>query len=301
MATGHDQIVERLLRHGRGGLHGTLIPRLGICVEPRPKPFFAAHYDPMVCVVFQGAKQVVIGDRTVRYDAAHGMIATLDLPAMCQIEEAAPERPFAAIVLELDRDLLAGLAADLPGQAPGPPAPTGFALTPLTAGLRQALDHFLALLDQPEDIAVLAPLREREILYRIFQGPQTALLHQIIRDDGRFSQVRRAVDWIRAHLDHPLRVERLADASGMSVAAFHRNFKAVTAMSPLQYQKMLRLQAARRLLVAGSTARQAAFSVGYESASQFSREYARMFGAPPSREAAPVIGLREAGIGRTRM
>ena len=151
----------------------------------------------------------------------------------------------------------------------------------------------LALLDAPGDIPVLAPLIEREILYRLLQGPQGPVLRQIATGDSRLSRVRRAVEQIRSCYDQPLRIEDLASLAGMSPASFHRHFKAATAMSPLQFQKTLRLQHARSLLIASPDVSRAGYAVGYESASQFSREYARQFGAPPARDAVRLRG--EAG------
>jgi len=135
---------------------------------------------------------------------------------------------------------------------------------------------------------------EREVLYRLLRGPQGGLLRQAAREDSRLAQVRQAIGWIRDHFDRPLRIEALCALAGMSPASFHRHFRAATAMSPLQYQKSLRLQQARRLLVTSTEAARAAYAVGYESASQFSREYTRMFGLPPARDA---VRLRETGLG----
>jgi transcriptional regulator GlxA family with amidase domain len=168
---------------------------------------------------------------------------------------------------------------------PSPTAEPAFAVNPVTPELLDAWLRLLRLLDAPQDIAVLAPLCEREILYRLLQGPQGAIVRQIARADSRLSQVRRAIALIRDQFDRPLRVEALAEEAGMSPASFHRHFRTATAMSPLQYQKSLRLQEARRLILAGRDVAAAGFAVGYESASQFSREYARLFGSPPSRDA----------------
>jgi transcriptional regulator GlxA family with amidase domain len=145
----------------------------------------------------------------------------------------------------------------------------------------------IRLIERPGDIPILAPMIEREILYRLMQGPQAGLLRQIARSDSRLSQIRRALAWIRTLFDQPLRVEDVADVAGMSLSTFHRHFKVATAMSPLQYQKMIRLQQARRLLVIENhEATEVAYSVGYESPSQFTREYAGQFGLPPARDAA---------------
>jgi transcriptional regulator GlxA family with amidase domain len=166
-----------------------------------------------------------------------------------------------------------------------PPSPEpAFAVNPVTPDLLDAWLRLLRLLDAPKDIAALAPLYEREILYRLVQGPQGSIVRQIARANSRLSQVRRAIAMIRDCFDQPIRSEWLAEEAGMSPAAFHRHFRTATAMSPLQYQKSLRLQEARRLIVAGRDVAAAAYAVGYESASQFSREYTRLFGLPPSRD-----------------
>jgi transcriptional regulator GlxA family with amidase domain len=175
--------------------------------------------------------------------------------------------------------------------APGPDErPTSYGVSLAAPELTDAWLRLARLLDRPQDIAVLAPMLEREILYRLLQGQQGAILRQIACNESRVSRVRRAIGWIREHFDEPLRVPHLADLSGMSPAAFHRHFKAVTAMSPLQFQKSLRLQHARQLLIAEPDAARAGYAVGYESASQFSREYARLFGAPPARDAQRLRG-----------
>jgi AraC-like DNA-binding protein len=236
----------------------------------------------------------MIGDRLLRYDPACNFIASLELPVSGRVVEASPAKPYIGVALTIERAILADLLATMPASPEG--QTSGFAVTPVTPDLLDAWAQLLTLLDTPEDIAVLAPLREREILYRLLQGPQGGLLRQIARSDSRLSRVRRAIHWIQAHFDQAMRIEGLAEIAGMSIPSFHRHFKAATAMSPLQYQKTLRLHAARRMLVASNDASRAAYSVGYESASQFSREYARMFGAPPSRDAERLrsIDMHEA-------
>ncbi|CAM5761685.1 AraC family transcriptional regulator [Labrys miyagiensis] len=238
----------------------------------------------MICMVLRGAKQVLIGDRVLRYGPASCFVASLELPATGCVIEAAREEPYVVASLTLDRGILTSLLADLPpSPATGPLA--GFGVAPITTELLDAWDHLLALLDAPDDIPFLAPSREREVLYRLLRGAHGPMLRQVGREDSRLSQVRRAIDWIRRNYDQTLRTEALAEIAGMSVPTFHRHFKVATAMSPLQYQKTLRLQAARRLLTTSTDATRTAYAVGYESASQFSREYARLFGAPPARDA----------------
>lgn len=279
-----DRMCRRIVRHTDGMRLETPVPRVGIGVARQDSAPVPTLYEPMVCVVLQGAKQVLIGDRVLRYGAASCFIASLELPATGCVIEAARDEPYVVASLALDREALTGLLADL---SPSPPArPTaGFGVAPVTVELLEAWDHLLALLDNPADIPFLAAAREREVLYRLLQGAHGAILRQVGREDSQLSRVRRAIAWIRRNFDQTLRTEALAEIAGMSVPSFHRHFKAATSMSPLQYQKTLRLQAARRLLTTNTDAARAAYAVGYESASQFSREYARLFGAPPSRDA----------------
>jgi len=284
-----DEMSRRIMRQTQGLARATAIPRVGIGVVHQPSQPMSTLYEPMICLVLQGAKQVMIGDQTLRYDPACTFIASLELAVSGCVIEASPDKPYVAASLTIDRAMLVDLLATMPSSPEGQTA--GFAVTPVTPALLDAWGQLLALFDAPQDIPVLAPLREREILYRLLQGPQGGLLRQIAREDSQLSRVRRAIHWIKAHFDQAIRIEGLAEIAGMSVPSFHRHFKAATAMSPLQYQKTLRLYAARRLLVANNDASRAAYSVGYESASQFSREYARMFGAPPSRDAERLRGV----------
>jgi AraC-like DNA-binding protein len=214
------------------------------------------------------------------------MLLSADLPVTGQVIEATPRAPYLAVSLLLDPAAIADLVI---GTAP-PPSMTsaaGLGIGRLTADLQDPLLRLLRLLDAPGDIRVLAPLAERELLYRLLQGPHGALLRQLAIPDSRLSQVRRAIEWIRADVARTLRVETLAAHVGMSAASFHRHFKAVTGLSPLQYQKQIRLQEARRRLLAEpGDVTAVALGVGYESTSQFTREYGRLFGLPPAKDAA---------------
>jgi AraC-like DNA-binding protein len=289
-----ESMCSRVMRHADGIRRDCPIPRLGLGLVRQPTTPNPTIYEPMICLVLQGAKQVTIGDRTLRYDPACSFIASLDLPASGWIVEASPEKPFVAVSLTLDPAALAALIPET--DCPADDDPAGFAVTPVTPEMLEAWDHLIALLDNPRDVAVLAPLREREVLYRLLQGPHGGMLRQTVRDDSRLSRVRCAIRWLQDHFDRKMRIEMLAGIAGMSIPSFHRHFKAATAMSPLQFQKSLRLQAARRLLATHAEASRAAYAVGYESASQFSREYARMFGAPPSRDIDRLRGLEEDAV-----
>jgi AraC-like DNA-binding protein len=293
-----DQLTRmcRLIQlHAADPASAGRLPNICLFVSHAQTPAKSSLYRPMLCLVLQGAKEVTIGDRRLRYDPGSYFIATLDLPACGRIVEASPEHPYVCVTLALDHDLIAELVPAMPRGPEDHGA--GFAVSPVNSPLLDSWARMLALLETPHDVPVLAPLIEREILYRLLQGPRGGVLRQIACADSRLAQVRTAIAWIRDHYDTPIRIETLADLAGMSPASFHRHFKAATAMSPLQYQKKLRLQEARRLMVARADAAHAAYSVGYESASQFSREYARMFGAPPSRDAERlrVGGLDEVG------
>jgi AraC-like DNA-binding protein len=287
-----DRLARRVLRHTDGLRLQTPLPRVGLAVARRNSEPVPALYEPMACLVLQGAKQVLIGDQVLRYDPASCFIASLDLPAAGCVVEAASDKPYVVASLALDRETLASLLAELPPAGPAEPA-AGFGVAPVTAELLEAWDHLIALLDTPSDIPFLAPSREREVLYRFLQGAHGPMLRQIACKDSRLAQIRRVIAWIRENFGRTLRTETLADIATMSVASFHRHFKAATAMTPLQYQKALRLQAARRLLIANGDAARTAYAVGYESASQFSREYARLFGTPPLKDAERLRADRD--------
>ena len=288
-----DHLRDLALRHSQGRRTVTPIPRVVIGAGREKTGVLPGLYQPMHCLVLQGAKEVTIGEHLLRYDPASYFIASMELPASGRVVEASASRPYVALTLALDWEGIAALLPDVPVQ---PRAQTmAFGVSPVTPMLLDAWLRFLRLLDAPEDIAVLGPLIEREILYRLLQGPQGSVLRQIALADSRLAQVRRAIAWIRTHFDQPLRIDALADLASMSAASFHRHFKAATAMSPLQYQKRLRLQQARRLLIANQDASRAGYAVGYESPSQFSREYARLFGVPPARDAMRLRGDGDAG------
>jgi len=240
----------------------------------------------MFGMVLRGAKRVTIGDRTLNYDAAHYFIGSIDLPAEVAITRASPETPYVAVSLAIDQQMLADLAVDITSDTDG--ETMAFAVETVTPELHDAWRRMLQFLDAPDEIAALAPLVEREILFRILRGPQGTVLRQAAGADSRLAQIRHAITHLRENFARPVRIEELVKIAGMSAATFHRHFRAATAMSPLQYQKALRLQEARRRLIADNDAAGAAYAVGYESTSQFSREYTRMFGTSPGRDAAKL-------------
>lgn len=279
------ELRDLALRHATGRRTETAIPRLVIMkgtVTTGPMP---GLYEPMLCLVLQGRKSVVIGDQLLDYDQASYFLASIEVPATGRIVEASPDRPYLALHFVLDAAKITELLMEMAPAGSERPV-TGFAVSPVTPELADAWLRLLRLIENPEDIPVLAPMLEREILYRLLQGPQSDVLRQFARADGRLWQIQKAIDFIRSHYAEQIKVETLAEIASMSASVFHRHFKSVTAMSPVQYQKRIRLHEARRRLLSdpADTAR-VAFSVGYESATQFSREYSRLFGIPPARDA----------------
>ncbi|KMK80991.1 AraC family transcriptional regulator [Pectobacterium atrosepticum ICMP 1526] len=243
----------------------------------------------MICFILQGSKRVAINDTLLSYNSEQYLISALDLPLSGQILDAEGGRPYVALSLVLDPAILAELAANMPPVRESEQKGIGIMINPMTASLRNTLLRLMSLLDTPDDIPILGPMLERELLYRLLQGPQGRLLRQIAQPDGALSRIRRAVGWIRDNYSTRLRIDALCEVSGMSRASLHRHFLSMTGLSPVQYQKQLRLQEARQLLLAGEhRASDVAFVVGYESASQFSREYLRQFGAPPVRDVRAI-------------
>jgi AraC-like DNA-binding protein len=284
-----DELLALVSRHAVDLGTPTPMPRITLNTWSEPTDLRPGLFEPMLCLVLQGAKEVVVGERTLRYDRASYFVASIELAASGRVSEASREKPYVSVAMALNREALAALLPEVEPARSEAGVP-GFGVSPITPELVDAWLRMMRLLERPQDIPILAPMLEREILYRLFQGPQAETLRQIACADSRLSQVRRVIVEIRDQYDRPLRIEALADLAGMSLASFHRHFRAATGMSPLQFQKSLRLQQARRLLIADHDASRAGYAVGYESASQFSREYARLFGVPPARDAQRLRG-----------
>ena len=280
--------IER--QTGADGVYETAVPALRLSRFSAPSDLVAVVYEPCLCVVAQGAKDVILEGETYRLDPARSLLVSVDLPVAARVVEGLPSRPYLAVRLGLDTALVGELLADgTAAPPPGLPA-RAIAVTPVEPPLLDAVGRLVALLDAPQDVGPLAPLVLREITYRVLTGPQGARLRQIAAAGAPAQRIAKAVRWLKDHLAEPLRVEALARQVGMSPSAFHLHFKGLTALSPLQYQKRLRLQEARRLMLSeGLDAAAAAFRVGYESASQFGREYRRLFGAPPRRDVAALL------------
>jgi AraC-like DNA-binding protein len=265
----------------------TGIPRVAMVQGEIPEHLLAAVYDPMINLILTGSKTMTVGDRTLHYDPATYFVMSVDLPAVGAVHPAATGEPYLAVSLTLDPAIVAALIRDLPVPLCRTLFGSGFSVAPVNSELLDAWIRMLRLMERPDEIAVLAPAYEREILFRVLQGPLGWMLRDIASPDTALSRIGIAINWIRRNFSQQITVEALAEMAAFSVSAFHRHFKAVTALSPLQYQKRIRLLHARTQLIAGQgSATSIAFSVGYESPNQFSREYARLFGQPPSRDLA---------------
>jgi AraC-like DNA-binding protein len=249
--------------------------------------------EPSFCVIAQGSKEVLLGESVYRYDAAHYLLATIELPVVSRVIEASAERPYLSLRVVLDPALVGSVmveAGHLSLRNGGDVR--AMDVSPLDMELLDATVRLARLLDKPSEVRVLRPLVTREIIYRLLMGEQGARLRHLALLGGQSESIAAAIERLRREFNQPLRIESIAREVGMSVSGFHHQFKAVTAMSPLQFQKQLRLQEARRLLVGEHVdAASAGYRVGYEDASQFSREYKRLFGLPPMRD---VERLRQA-------
>ena len=246
-------------------------------------------YTPMVCVIAQGKKQVILAGETFEYDSSKYLISSVDLPVSGMISEATPNHQYIALSLALDIEVLSTLLLEMPSELQGS-IPRALGVTSITAELLDAFVRLLRLLQQPLQIPLLAPLIKREILVRLLTGEHADMLRQIALRNSQTQQVVRAINWIRQNFAKPFSILELAQVSSMSSPTLHRHFKAVTGMSPLQYQKQIRVQEARRILVSQQEdAAAVGFFVGYKSPSQFSREYSRLFGAPPRFDADRIL------------
>ena len=269
----------------------TDVPGLTLYRRTHPMPPASGTYEPSLAVVAQGRKRVALGPTSFIFDESRFLLTSLDLPIIGQVIEASEEKPFLCLGLKLEMSVVRELLSreEIPGPAMSSDT-LAMATGETTSELFSACCRLLELLEQPQDIPFLSGLIQREIIYRILQAPAGARLRAIATLGDQSQRTAKAISWIKANFAKSLRVDELARVAGMGVSTFHNHFRALTAMSPLQYQKQLRLQAARsRMLIDGLDAASAAFEVGYESASQFNREYSRFFGQSPMRD---IRGLR---------
>jgi AraC-like DNA-binding protein len=292
-----DELIERIARTIRDD--GTVEPLKGLYLNRSSRPTDPMHgvSIPAFCVIAQGSKEVYLGEECFRYDPGHYLIATVELPIVSRVVEASKERPYLSLRLNLDPSVVGSVMVEA-----GLPSPRGQAnakavdVSTLDAGLLDAAVRLVRLVDSPAEARVLLPLVTREIVFRLLIGAQGARLRHLTVLGGYTDRIARAIERLRCDYDKPLRIDGIARDLGMSVSGFHAQFKAVTAMSPLQFQKHVRLQQARRLMMGEDLdATSAGHRVGYDDASYFNRDYKRLFGAPPLRD---VQRLREAATPR---
>jgi AraC-like DNA-binding protein len=292
IATLQAGIAGLIERHTRGQADcATPMAELSLFRREAPARPVVCMVEPSIVMVAQGSKRLLVGGEGYLYDTERFLLTSMDLPANSEVISASVAKPCVGLVFKLDIRLLAELIAREPEAPPRERSlPGSVGVGSITLAMLEPIARLLALLDEPAAIPVLAPLIQREIHYRLLATDQAARLRQIVSVGSQSHRVARAIDWLKLHYAEPLRVENLAARAQMSVSGLHHHFKQLTGMSPLQYQKWLRLNEARRMMLSdGAEAATAAFSVGYESPSQFSREYARLFGAPPRRD---VVALR---------
>lgn len=290
-----DLLLQRI-QQLPGDPEGRIAPGLSLFRKARPTTFDAMVYEPLVCLILQGAKAVSAGDSRAVARAGTCLVVSHATPVVSRVSLAPDGGPYLSLVAHVDlaelRSLYAELGPEADAQAAGGDAgqaATAVAVTPVDAATLDVFTRYVALASAPEDVAVLAPLVRRELHYRLLRSSGGAMLRRLLRRDSHASHVARAIEVLRDGYRDRLEMDEVARGVGMSTSAFYKHFKAITATTPLQYQKDLRLTEARRLLLGGDhTVATAAFSVGYESPSQFSREYARKFGGPPSEDRGPL-------------
>ena len=284
-----EELLERTARAVPVNGSAEVFP--GFFLAHAAQPTEQIHYlsKPAFCIIAQGSKQVLLGEEVFRYDPGHYLISTVDLPVISQVIEASSEEPYMSVRLDLDASLVASAMVD-PSVAikKGDACVKAMDVSVVDANLLDAVVRLVRLLDTPDEMQVLAPLIIKEIIYRLLRGEQGARLGHLM-GNGDARRISRAIGHLRENYAQPLRMDDIARELGMSVSGFHHHFKSVTAMSPLQFQKQIRLQEARRLMLGEDLdAASAGFRVGYEDPSYFSREYKKLFGAPPQRDIAKL-------------
>jgi AraC-like DNA-binding protein len=281
-----DEIRALAIRHA--GQQKAGLARFSVVSVAEPTELSALVYDPVAFIVLQGTKRTIIGDRVFEYGPGQTMVVAAEITAMGQIAEASADKPFLALNLYLDPAVITNVVLYL-SETPSLQVEPGYGFSIANPELIGAWQRLLEMYERPKEIPVMGLHLEHELMFRMMLGPHAEMLRQIAGVDSRLSHIRQAMAWIREHYNEHLSVEDMAAVAGMSESVFHRRFKAVTALSPLQYQKHIRLQEARRRMVSKEAdAASVSFAVGYKSTSQFSREYKRLFGEPPRRDADMV-------------
>lgn len=271
---------------GNANQYDTPISGLRFSRWTTPTPPTSYTHNPSICLIAQGRKRVLLGEESFIYDANHFLISSVDLPIIANIIEASKEQPYLGLIMELDLTEISQLIVDSElAFTQSKEAQKGIAVGELSESLLDAFVRLAELLDEGQNIKILALIIKREIFYRLLMSEQGTRLHQIVTAGSHSHQIAKAIDWLKNNFVKPLSVGDLASYTGMSKSSFYTHFRSMTSMTPLQFQKKLRLSEARRLMLTENLdAMAATFKVGYESPSQFSREYSRLFGAPPSKD-----------------
>ncbi|WP_203142764.1 AraC family transcriptional regulator [Marinobacter mangrovi] len=277
-----DLVEQQWLAHGPE----TAIDGLRLTRAPEPSGTIRALYQTSFCIVLQGAKVTAIGEQAFHYGQGDCLFASVNLPVNSRIIEATPDKPYLALSLSIDPAMVSELLVAHPEMAYRGPKRTALATAPVPGELYDPVIRLLRLLDQPIDREVMEPLIRREIGWRLLRSPLGPALQQIGMKDSDTARIGRVTAWMHANYQQPFKVADLANMANMSPASFHRHFKAITQLTPVQFQKRVRLQEARRLLFSEQEVASVGYQVGYESPSQFSRDYRKLFGAPPGRDKA---------------
>ncbi|MFD4818020.1 AraC family transcriptional regulator [Peribacillus butanolivorans] len=295
----HGELAKMIEHYsGQDGTHSTAIPSLFFSRQSNAIGPNYGVYNPSLCIIVQGMKEILLAQERFTYSPADYLVASVDLPVTAQVIEASPDVPYLAFKLEFTPSQILEVLGNAEIQADSKKnTKRAMFVSPIDSSMLDAVIRLVRLLDTPQDIPVLAPLFKQEILYRVLQGPHGGTLEQMAIEGSYTYRIRDVIEHIMHHYNQSFRIEELSDIASMSVSSLHRHFKEVTAMSPIQFQKQIRLQEARHLLLSESTdAADVSFRVGYESPSQFSREYSRLFGFPPRED---IKRLREKNNQRT--
>jgi AraC-like DNA-binding protein len=288
--TNREELTERIGRTVSEDGAKEMLPGFFFARSSRPLESLNTVYQPAFCLVAQGRKRALLGEEVFRYDPGHYLLFTVDLPLIFQIEKATPDEPYLGLRLDLDPSVVASVLMEANIKIKkGDASSKAMDVDSIDANLLDAVVRLVRLADEPASSNILAPLIVKEIIYRLLAGGQGARLGHLL-PSGDTHRISRAIGHLREHFDEPLKIDDVARQLGMSVSGFHHHFKSVTAMSPLQFQKQIRLQEARRLMLGEDLdAASAGFRVGYEDPSYFSRDYKKLFGSPPQRD---IVSLR---------
>ena len=285
-----EELIERIDRTVSEDGAKEVFPGFFLARSSRPSESLHTVYQPAFCLVAQGRKRALLGEEVFRYDPGHYLLFTVDLPLIFQVEKATRDEPYLGLRLDLDPSLVAAVLLEADTKIKkGDASAKAMAVHSVDANILDAVVRLVRLTDEPGSSNVLVPLIVKEIIYRLLVGGQGARLGHLL-SFGDTQRISRAIGHLREHFDQPLKIDDFARELGMSVSGFHHHFKSVTAMSPLQFQKQIRLQEARRLMLGEDLdAASAGFRVGYEDPSYFSRDYKKLFGSPPQRD---IVSLR---------